>query len=113
MLQPQYRLRDSVEIMETLRRGARFRTSFCDIYVLIPSNSSHPRLACIVGKRVHASAVQRHRAQRRLRSACARLVPLITTPCNVVIVATNSVLLHMDFNSLVEELYYGILKNIA
>lgn len=111
MLQPQNRLRDSVEIMETLRQGARFHISFCDIYVK-PAPGDKVRLACIVGKRVHASAVKRHLAQRRLRAACAQLLPAIKAPYNIVIVGTDSVILHMDFNSLVRELYYGILQGV-
>ncbi len=112
MLQPQNRLRDSVEIMETLRYGARFRVAFCDIYVKsVPGGDV--RSACIVGKRVHASAVKRHMAQRRLRAACAQILPAIKAPCNIVIVGTDSVILHMDFNSLVRELYYGILQGVA
>lgn len=110
MLQPQNRLRDSGEIMETLRRGARFRLPYCEIYVVGSAGQQRSRFACIAGKRVHAHAVVRHAVQRRLRAVSARIIPCIPVPCDVVIVVSSSVVLDMDFNSLVRDVYYGILQ---
>ena len=66
------------------------------------------RVACIVGKRVHASSVVRHAIQRRLRAACSALIPMINGPYRIVIVVSNGVVLDVDFQQLMSDIYYGI-----
>ncbi|MEO6077419.1 MAG: ribonuclease P protein component [Candidatus Andersenbacteria bacterium] len=112
MLQPQNRLRDSVEITQALRSGGRVRLPLFDIFVA-PSTASVIRVACVVGKRAHAHAVQRHAIARRLRAACARVVVCIPGSYNVVIVGKSSVVLSASFEDIIRDIYYGILTHIA
>ena len=108
MLRPQHRLRALGEIRETLRFGARSHLAYCDIYTYPLESIDTVRMACIVGKRVHASSVVRHDVQRRVRAAFSALVPLIDAPYAVVIVVSNSVVLDVGFQSLISDIYYAI-----
>jgi ribonuclease P protein component len=112
MLQPENRLRDSLEINQALRSGGRVRLPLFDIFIT-PSPTDTVRVACVVGKRAHAHAVQRHAIARRLRAACARVVASVSSPCNVVIVGKSSVVLDVSFEDIIRDIYYGILTHIA
>ncbi|HSX24487.1 MAG TPA: ribonuclease P protein component [Candidatus Andersenbacteria bacterium] len=108
MMKPPYRLRSSHIIRETLRYGARSRLSYGDIYTAPSADAESVAIACIVGKRVHASSVVRHAIQRRVRAACGKLIPLINGPYVIVIVVSDSVVLDMDFQVLMSDIYYAI-----
>ncbi len=108
MLRPQHRLRASATIRETLRYGVRSHLPYADIYTNPVEGSGAVSMACIVGKRVHASSVIRHAAQRRVRAAFNTLIPLINAPYTVVIVVSDSVVLDVDFQSLMRDIYYAI-----
>ena len=77
MLPADARLRSSVEIFDTLKRGRRLSSRLVVLHVLTGSGSQHPaRFAFAVGKNVGNSVV-RHRTTRRLRHIVAELpVPL-------------------------------------
>lgn len=106
-MKPQYRLRASADIISTLKGGLSTRLPYCVIYVLQKDRAQVSRYTCIVGKKVSSSAVVRHAVQRRLRSAMSRIVLSRQHGIDMVIVAKSSVVLSMDFESLVMDLYYG------
>lgn len=67
MLGASGRLRSSKEIKEVVRYGRRIQTPFVRIHYLPKPGQAASRVACVVGIRVHRSAVSRHRYQRWLR----------------------------------------------
>lgn len=73
-----------------MRSGQRLETPFVSIYAT-PS-SKEPEVACVVGKRVHAHAVIRHRYQRLLREAARSLTAQLPTPHDMVWVAKPEIL---------------------
>lgn len=58
----------SLEIKDIIQCGQRFELPALRLYVH-PNRFLPPKTACIVGKKVHRSAVVRHRYQRLLREA--------------------------------------------
>src|SRR5258708_4795019 len=113
MLQPQARLRASVEIMRVLRSGTKTRLPYCTLYVRPTDAPYSVRIACVVGKKVHKSAVVRHAIQRRVRAACRAITTSIPVSCDVVIVVLDSVVLDVDYQSLIRDIYYGIIEASA
>lgn len=67
MLAKQARLRTNREISEVVRRGRRLTSPYVRLYAVRRPAGKVSRVACVVGKRVSASAVVRHRYQRWLR----------------------------------------------
>jgi len=67
MLGASQRLRSSREIREVVHYGRRIQTPFVRVHFLRKPNQLSSRVACVVGTRVHRSAVVRHRYQRWLR----------------------------------------------
>lgn len=72
-----------------MRSGQRLETPFVSIYA---ARSKAPEVACVVGKRVHAHAVVRHRYQRLLREAARALTAQLPTPHDMVWVAKPEIL---------------------
>lgn len=68
MLPRPLRLRRSADIRRVTTTGRRFVTPYFTAYCLKSSTLSPPQAAVVVGKRVHKSAVVRHRYQRWLRA---------------------------------------------
>ncbi len=60
------RLTREQDIVSVIRRGRHIRAVGVDMYIS-PRTAAPTRIACVVGMRVHAQAVQRHRYQRWLR----------------------------------------------
>lgn len=67
MLPRGVRLRRSAEVTHVVRRGRRLYTPYVTIHQVARPEMNHHRVACVVGKRVAKSSVQRHRYQRWLR----------------------------------------------
>lgn len=63
----------SLRIQSILRSGHRRDTPSVAVTTAPPIGAT-PQIACIVGKKVHASAVIRHRYQRLLRAVGRALV---------------------------------------
>lgn len=84
------RLRSRQDISRLIQKGRRIRTPHVLIYIA-PSSESSTRVACVVGKKVHASAVKRHFYQRRLREIAKQVVRDIPQPYDMVWVALPSI----------------------
>ncbi len=88
MLPRSSRLRQTKEIQHVVRAGRRQASSYVRLYSM-PGATDESRVACVVGKTVHRSAVRRHRYQRWLREVFKKLNrerPLLT-PYDMVWVA--------------------------
>ncbi len=66
------------DIERIVRYGSRVVTPFMVIYWQQIAITTSPRIACVVGKKVHKLAVYRHRLQRLLRSLAAEVIPGLT-----------------------------------
>lgn len=85
MLTAEYRLRRSVDILDTLRHGRRLSSRLIVLHVLPGGTGQHPpRFAFAVGKNVGNSVV-RHRTTRRLRHIVAGAVSQFEPGAQVVI----------------------------
>lgn len=73
MLPRLHRLRQTKAIQHTLHTGTCFTTPYIKV-CYIPSQAAQTRVACVVGKSVHRSAVRRHRYQRQLREIVRHLL---------------------------------------
>jgi len=91
MLPRRNRLTKRHDIVSTLRRGTAFPTPIVAIHVCRRNDPSAVRVAVIVAKKVHASAVQRHRYQRWLRTAAAELIPQLAYSADMVWVAKPAI----------------------
>jgi ribonuclease P protein component len=91
MLPRRNRLTKRPEIISALRRGTTFSTPFVSIHLRPRDDQPAPRLAVVVAKKVHASAVQRHRYQRWLRAAAAELLLELKNPVDMVWVAKPAI----------------------
>lgn len=78
MLARSHRLRRSQDIEHVLRRGRCISTRFVRVCV-VPGSTPSTRIACVVGKRVHARAVRRHQYQRWLREIARDVVKRLAT----------------------------------
>lgn len=92
MLPRSSRLHKSEEIRTILRRGQRLPTPYVYVYYLPRSDHKGlSRVACIVSKKVHSSAIKRHYYQRWLREAARHFIPRIVQTCDMVWVAKPAI----------------------
>lgn len=106
MLSPRARLRRSQDIQTTIKHGRSLRTPYVHMYFQSQPNAQNIRLACVVSKRVSASAVVRHRYQRLLRAAARQLLPQLEARWqgDIVLVALPSITAIKSTAELVESL---------
>ncbi|MBI4022211.1 MAG: ribonuclease P protein component [Candidatus Andersenbacteria bacterium] len=90
MLPHKHRLTRAPDIRAVLRHGRPIRSRYVIIRLLPRPAGNDSRAACIVTKRVHASAVRRHKYQRLLRAALRELLPRLPQPYDIVVTATPS-----------------------
>lgn len=64
---------NSQRVRVILREGERFETPSLTL-VVVSTPGSSGQVACVVGKKVHKSAVVRHRYQRLMRAALAEVL---------------------------------------
>lgn len=86
MLPRPLRLRRRKDVKRVMHTGRRIRTQYAIIYVTRVS-VPQSRIACVVGRRVHSSAVRRHRIQRWLREIARSTIADMSTPYDMVWVA--------------------------
>lgn len=87
MLPPIHRLHREADLKRTLQQGRLFRSSCLTIRSLKRGDEEPTRLATVVGKRVHASAIRRHQYQRWLREAGRELIQALPVGYDMVVVA--------------------------
>jgi len=80
----------SQAIRRLTQAGSRFDTPIARIYYA-PAEADSPGLACVVGKKVHAHAVVRHRYQRLLRE-CLHALTSNLPSYDMVVVAKPAIL---------------------
>jgi len=90
MLPAAFRLRRSDDIAMVVRTGLHISTPYVRIHAVLKPDNSHSRLACVVGKKVHSSAVQRHRYQRWLRVYAEDLLKELKMTYDIVLVGQPS-----------------------
>ncbi len=73
MLPRSRRLRSTAEIQRVLREGHCITTPAVRVCFL-QSGAAETRVACVVGKTVHRSAIRRHRYQRWLREVARQFL---------------------------------------
>jgi ribonuclease P protein component len=84
MLARFFRLHRRQDIEQAVRYGTRVVTPYIAVYWRTSIAAAQPRIACIAGKRVHASAVRRHRAQRLLRALAKEIIPRLQSGVDMV-----------------------------
>ncbi len=104
-----HRLSSSRDIERVIKSGVRIPTEHTVLYGL-PASSGASRVACVVGKKVHKSAVIRHRIQRRLRAACREALLTISGAYDIVVIARGGQLQLMDMKEIVYEITEGFRK---
>src|SRR5688572_1458759 len=91
MLPRRHRLTKRHDIVNVLRHGTTFSTPAVSIHLRPRDDQSVVRIAVIVAKKVHTSAVRRHRYQRWLRIAATNLIAEFTVPSDMVWVAKPAI----------------------
>ena len=112
MLAYKHRLRREEDIKEVLRTGTRVYTPVAAFTVRKTTPIESARVCVITGKKVHTSAVVRHRVQRLLRAVAQDVVAEKATGYDMVMVAQApavKIRAKADF----EELYRLILKHVS
>ncbi|HLD26168.1 MAG TPA: ribonuclease P protein component [Candidatus Andersenbacteria bacterium] len=84
MLTRKHRLAKQADITRTLRQGRVVSTPYVRMYAVARPAGLPSRAACVVSKRIHSSAVHRHRYQRYLRAAAQRVIAQLKTPYDMV-----------------------------
>jgi ribonuclease P protein component len=90
MLSRQFRLASRKDIMAVIRRGRKIATPHVLLYVCKNHERTSSRVACIVGKRVDASAVRRHRIQRWMREIARETISSLPQTLDMVWLALPS-----------------------
>lgn len=108
MLARSDRLHLSADIERVTRTGVRTQTPIGAVYILTPSPAGRTRIACVVGKRVHSSAVVRHATQRKLRHACRALPNTPHGPYDMVVVASTAGIRTMNQKEIIDILSHAI-----
>lgn len=85
------------------RRGTTIRGPLFSIKVLENPKRSQYRLAVVVAKKVHKSAVARNRIRRRLYETVRLLGPDIINPCDIVITVFHDSLIDEPIASLTQQ----------
>lgn len=89
MLPRPHRLTNSADIVAVVRTGMKIETPYVRVYSLPGKDAV--RIACVVGKKVHAKAHVRHRYQRWLRAWISELLPSVSVPTDIVLVAKPAI----------------------
>jgi len=87
MLPRKHRLTGRHNILRTIRRGRSLSTAYVRIHLLVRAGQDTSRVAFIVSKKVHRSAVKRHTYQRWLRHISGALLPQLTQSYDMVWIA--------------------------
>lgn len=103
MLAKKNRLAASSDIEDVVVRGARVQGKYVTIYYS-PSVGGEVRFACVAGKKVHASAVVRHRVQRKLRAACREIVTTYKGSYDIVVVARTPEVASVNVQEIISEI---------
>lgn len=87
MLSGKHRLRRDEDIKRVLHTGERIRTRALQVSLLKTTLTAPARVSVVAGKRVHASAIVRHKVQRLLREIVADVLRQYPTGYDMVVVA--------------------------
>jgi ribonuclease P protein component len=90
MLPAHHRLRRQADIARVFKAGKKLRSPHTVIYYLARPASPYSRAACIVSRKVHRSAVMRHRYQRWLRHTAKNLIKNSPLIMDIIIIALPS-----------------------
>lgn len=101
----------SQRIRIVLRSGQRFETPSTTL-VVVSTPSPSGEVACVVGKKVHKSAVVRHRYQRLMRAALAE-VPKKKPAYDMVVMAKPTILSLQKLSELERELKSHLTRLLA
>lgn len=112
MLSRRYRLTRPGDIRNVLRHGLRVTAPHVTLYLLTRSGEPTSRAACVVAKRVHASAVRRHQYQRWLRAALRPLLPQLARPYDIVVTAAPTMSRLKSSQGLREELAGALCRQL-
>lgn len=104
-----HRLTSSKDIERVIKTGSRAQMEHVVIYAAV-SGGNGSRCACVVGKKVHKSAVIRHRIQRRMREACKKSIVAISGAYDIVVIAKTQHIQLMDMQELINEIADGFHK---
>jgi|AntRauTorcE11897_2_1112592.scaffolds.fasta_scaffold00129_40 ribonuclease P protein component len=85
MIKKQYRFHGYNSLQSVYRRGKTVRGPLTSLKYMRNDRRQHYRLAVVVSKKVHKSAVKRNRIRRRLYEAVRLLEPRITQPYDIVL----------------------------
>ena len=92
MLPRRLRLSKNADILKVMRQGSKLSTAYVWIYFLQNTKNKSSRVACIVSKKVHKSAVKRHYYQRWLRSLSSAYISRLPAAYDMVWVARPSII---------------------
>lgn len=87
MLPRQDRLTKQKDITKAIRQGVVLDTPYVRVHALKTTNDLRTRVAAIVSKKVHNSAVKRHTYQRWLRESARQLITQLTGHYDIVLIA--------------------------
>ncbi len=85
MIKKQHRFHGYNSLQSVYRRGKTVRGPLTSLKYLLNNRRQNYRLAVVVSKKVHKSAVKRNRIRRRLYEAVRLLEPRITDPYDLVL----------------------------
>ncbi len=111
MLSAGNRLRRRQDVLAVIQRGRLYRTKYLNIYRLGRADQAGTRLACVVGKKVHQSAVRRHQVQRWLREIARGTIQGMQDSVDMVWVAKPSIV-RITSKTELEQALSGDLKKI-
>ena len=115
MLSPPNRLRKAADIQEVLKRGRKVRLGMASVSICNRPKDHTARAAIVVGKRVHKSAVVRHRVQRILRQVSRKIIKQEPYGYDMVVIANPDslqVTSAVELESIVNEVTTFIKKKI-
>jgi ribonuclease P protein component len=86
------------------KNGQAVRSRFATLKSTVNSHRSKPRIAVVVAKKIHKSAVGRNRIRRRVYGYVGQQIPIINQNLDIVIIVSSSEVLTMSANELKSQL---------
>lgn len=104
MISQKHRFHGQKGITRVYRQGGAVRGAQMTLKYLQNQRATHFRVAVVVSRKVHKSAVVRNRIRRRLYEIIRQLSPQITEAYDLVIVVYSEDLAQLDHPALKQEL---------
>lgn len=110
MIDTAHRFQGHGSLRFVYQKGRTIRGPFCSLKYVVNNRRQTYRLAVVVSRKVHKSAVVRNRIRRRIYEIVRRAAPRITKPYDLVILVYSDQLAELPAGQLQQAVYEKLEK---